>query len=382
MESVWPGKNLDLSQICLKGTVSNGYTRFEDGDVLVPKITPTFEASRSVLVDGLRNGAGAGTTELHVLRSTSRIEPRYLYYLTHSQPFLKLGEAAMYGVAGQKRVPDDFVRNFKVELPSLEEQRRIADFLDAETSRIDCLEEKYVKTDEVAFERFIANLASGVSRSSVWDESLDNSLPLRRVVSWVKTGATPPGKDESYFDTAGDVPWYGPASFGLSIDIEKADNYLSRRSVASSLVPIFPAEAVLLVGIGATAGKVGYIDEQGSGNQQITAITTNGNMRSRFLAWQLWAARDEMREVAPYTTLPIINNDFLKSLPVYVPSLAEQDAIVAQVDRDWRFYQDMSKRLKQAKEKLAERKQALITAAVTGQLDVTTAGRATSELRA
>src|SRR5262249_36935915 len=137
MEAVWPGKRLDLSQRRDKAQVAIGYTRFQSGDVLVPKITPTFEAARSILTPKLATGVGAGTTELHVLRPGSRIDGRYLAYIVNSVPFLRLGEAEMYGVAGQKRVPDEFIRNFLIDLPELEEQRQIADFLDTETTRID-----------------------------------------------------------------------------------------------------------------------------------------------------------------------------------------------------------------------------------------------------
>ena len=139
LENVWPGKRLDLSQSRPKSAVVTGYTRFESGDVVIPKITPTFEADRSVVIPGIPNSVGAGTTELHVVRPGSNIDPRYLLYIFHSHDFLKLGQAEMYGVAGQKRVPDEMIRNWTIELPTFDEQRHIADFLDVETARIDQL---------------------------------------------------------------------------------------------------------------------------------------------------------------------------------------------------------------------------------------------------
>ena len=139
MENVWPGDQLDLSQSRPKSAVATGYTRFESGDVVVPKITPTFEASRSALIPGIPSSVGAGTTELHVVRPGPDIDPRYLLYIFHSHDFLKLGAAEMYGVAGQKRVPDELIRDWTVDLPPIDEQRRIADFLDAETAKINQL---------------------------------------------------------------------------------------------------------------------------------------------------------------------------------------------------------------------------------------------------
>src|SRR5581483_10117029 len=102
-----------------KAEVASGFTRFQEGDILVPKITPTFEADRAAMASGLRNRVGCGTTELHVLRALSGTLPRFLYYLVRSRPFLGFGAAEMQGVAGQKRVPDEYIRDAKVALPPL-----------------------------------------------------------------------------------------------------------------------------------------------------------------------------------------------------------------------------------------------------------------------
>jgi len=138
LERVWPNA-FDPSESRQKGSVSTGYTRFRDGDVVVPKITPTFQADRTLIVHGLKGGVGAGTTELHIVRAGPGIETRYVRYLMSTRSFLHGGEAEMIGVAGQKRVPDSWLRDCQVPVTDVEQQRRIADFLDAETARIDAL---------------------------------------------------------------------------------------------------------------------------------------------------------------------------------------------------------------------------------------------------
>lgn len=139
LEAVWPD-SLDTSIERPKRELESGHTRFREGDLLVPKITPTFEASRSSMALGLRNGLGCGTTELHVLRpDPNLVYGRFLFYETHSCRFLSEGTGSMQGVAGQKRVPESMVAQFLIDLPSTDEQRRIADFLDRETGRIDRL---------------------------------------------------------------------------------------------------------------------------------------------------------------------------------------------------------------------------------------------------
>ena len=112
---------------------------FSTGDVLVAKITPCFENGKGALVRGTPERRRLRNSELHVLNLGNEIDARFLYYITVSDRFRRLGEAAMFGAAGQKRVPEDFVRNYRVPVPPLSQQRAIADYLDLETTRLDVL---------------------------------------------------------------------------------------------------------------------------------------------------------------------------------------------------------------------------------------------------
>ena len=142
MEAVREYGGIRLGQTRPIEEVAAGYTYFRDGDVAVAKITPCFENVKGAVVKGLKNGIGFGTTELHVLRPSFSIDQHFLFYLTISYAFRKLGESEMYGSAGQKRVPEDFIKNLKHPIPILAEQRSIAVFLDRETGHIDVLTTK------------------------------------------------------------------------------------------------------------------------------------------------------------------------------------------------------------------------------------------------
>ncbi|WBB76624.1 hypothetical protein O7602_14285 [Micromonospora sp. WMMD1128] len=135
LEAVWAGVASDFERRRPKREVMTGYTRFRSGDVLLPKVTPTFQAGR-VPVAKIDTLAGAGSTELHVLRPRAGVDPRFISYVCRSAAFLQEGVAAFQGVAGLQRVPDEFVRTFPVIDISSHEQRRIADYLDAQTARL------------------------------------------------------------------------------------------------------------------------------------------------------------------------------------------------------------------------------------------------------
>ncbi len=129
--------------------ISSGYTYFENNDVLVAKITPCFENGKGALVSNLKYGFGFGTTEFHVLRAQGKILPVYLFYLTKTYLFRVTGEAFMEGAAGQKRVSTDFVKDFMIAIPPIQEQREIVSYLDKATSRIDKTIEKIEKKIEL-----------------------------------------------------------------------------------------------------------------------------------------------------------------------------------------------------------------------------------------
>jgi len=116
----------------------NGFTYFEENDIIVAKITPCFENGKGALIKNLGSKVGFGSTEFHVLRSKENIIKELLYYLTKSDIFMKLGEASMTGAAGQKRVTNSFLEDFYFcYSKDIGEQNEIVRFIESETTRID-----------------------------------------------------------------------------------------------------------------------------------------------------------------------------------------------------------------------------------------------------
>ncbi len=123
--------------------VKKGFTHFANGDIGLAKITPCFENSKAAIFNGLVNGIGSGTTELHVARLLSKkINPRFILLFLKSPLFLFTGELKMTGSAGQKRVPKDFFTTFSLPLPPSEEQNRIVTKIDELMVLCDQLEQK------------------------------------------------------------------------------------------------------------------------------------------------------------------------------------------------------------------------------------------------
>lgn len=140
MEAIGDDGSINLERTRPIGEVETGYTYFREGDVTIAKITPCFENGKGAVMRGLFGGIGFGTTELIVARAKPfEATSNYLHWLFISTWFRKHGEASMYGAGGQKRVPDDFVRDFTIVFPAISEQQTIAAFLDRETAKLDTL---------------------------------------------------------------------------------------------------------------------------------------------------------------------------------------------------------------------------------------------------
>jgi type I restriction enzyme, S subunit len=366
MEAVWPDERLDVSRLRTKRAVATGYTRFQDGDVLLPKITPTFEAGRSVLISGLRNGVGAGTTELHVLRPRRQIEPRFLTYVTQSHPFLRLGEAEMYGVAGQKRVPDAFVRDFTVNLPAIEEQRRIADFLDAETRRI----------DEVRLARRRMQELLRLKRERVIEDLIDDQgyggtlVPLKHLVDAVKVGIviTP----AAWYVDSGGVP----ALRGVNVKPGRIDDndlvHISHEGHVFHRKSELRVGDLVVVRTGQAGAAAAVTDDfDGANCIDLVIVRTGVALVPRFAEYLLNSsyAKRRVAEFAVGSIQSHFNVAAMKAMPIPRRSPADQRRIVDEIDRAVEPIDKAINQMHGQDQLLAERRQALITAAVTGQLD-------------
>ena len=110
--------------------VKGGFTHLCDNSVAFAKISPCFENGKSFVVKNLKNGYGAGTTELIVLLPHNPLLKEYVFYCVNSAFFVNQALKTFKGTAGQQRLNMDFVENFTIPLPPLCEQEHIVQTLD------------------------------------------------------------------------------------------------------------------------------------------------------------------------------------------------------------------------------------------------------------
>ena len=124
-------RNQHTFEIKLWKDIKKGFTHFAEGDVGVAKITPCFQNRKSVIFRNLKNGYGAGTTELTVVRTINdTVLPEYLLWLFKTEYFIANGVKSFTGTAGQQRIHKDYLATCLIPLPPLAEQKRIVTKLD------------------------------------------------------------------------------------------------------------------------------------------------------------------------------------------------------------------------------------------------------------
>ena len=120
-------------------SIKSGFTHFANGDIAVAKISPCLENRKSMVLNNLPNGIGAGTTELYVFRPLCVIQQYGLYFFkTYS--FINQCISTFNGVVGQQRVGKNIVEEITFPLPPIKEQYRIVAKIEELFAQLDAIE--------------------------------------------------------------------------------------------------------------------------------------------------------------------------------------------------------------------------------------------------
>lgn len=203
-----------------------------------------------------------------------------------------------------------------------------------------------------------------------WIGEIPEHWEIRKLknIFLLSTGTTPKEYDKI---SEGDnlINWYTPSDIleGCN-DLFSSLRKLSERVIYENKISLFPIGTLLYVGIGASAGKVGYANENGYSNQQITGLIPL-ECYSRFYFYYLSVLKDKIRDNAFFTTLPIINNVYLGQELLPYPLLSEQQSIAKYLDQKCGEIDELITLQEEMITKLQSYKQSVITEAVTKGLN-------------
>ncbi|MEH0820716.1 restriction endonuclease subunit S [Micromonospora sp. CPCC 205714] len=302
-------------------------------------------------------------------RPRSDIDPRFVAYWTESRPYWDQIQAGAVRSTIENFSAGKF-QNLVLDVPPLDEQRRVADFLDAETSRMDRVRVARSRLQELLRlkrERVIEHLI-GDQRNA------HQLIPLKHLVDSVSVGIviTP-------------AAWYVesdgvPALRGINVKPGRIDDkdlvqisheghlvHRKSRLKAGDLVVVRTGQA------GAAAVVTPEFD--GANCIDLVIVRPGPFLAPRFAEYLLNSsyAKRRVAEFAVGSIQSHFNVAAMKAMPVPRKSPADQKRIVSEIDRAIEPIEKSVVEMQKQDELLVERRQAIITAAVTGQIDVTTA---------
>jgi type I restriction enzyme, S subunit len=326
--------------------VRSGFTAFQEDDVLFAKITPSMENGKGCHAVGLVNGFGFGTTEFHVLRAKGENSPRFLFHWLQSEMLRQKAEAEMTGTAGQQRVPASFFSRFKIVDLEPNEQQLIADILDTIDAAIQHTQGVIDKLKEVRAGLLHDLLTYGIDANGDLRENVENQhtpygdLPADwrvvqlKTVGDVKSGLTL-GRDLSGSQTV-EVPYM--RVFNVQ------DGYLDLSDIKT--IEVLPHEVDnyrLEIG-DVLMNEGGDFDKLGRGtvwqgeielclhqNHVFRVRTDQSILNPMFLSLisgSNFGKKFFVLSSKQSTNLASINSTQLKSFPVPLPHIDEQNAIV------------------------------------------------------
>ena len=290
---------------------------------------------------------------------------------------------------GQPNISQDVVSSLRVPAPEIQEQKQITEFLDRETAKIDALVAEQEQLITLLKEKRQAVISHAVTKG------LDPSVPMKDSgVEWL--GEVPAHwdlskvkhvcyvndgnhgeeypKEGDYTDELDGVPFIrGGNIVGLSVSSEDM-LYITREKNDSMRKGNIRAGDILFMNRG-DIGKVALVPPEFEGanlNSQIAYLRCNTNLQQRFLlhflvSKQIQCLIESMKAGSVLTQFPIRD---INEIAVPLPDLSEQNAIVKLLDDTTSRFDELTIEAERTIELLQERRSALISAAVTGQIDI------------
>ena len=338
---------------------------FKSGDVLFGKLRPYLAKVLRARHDGICTG------ELLVIRPKD-ITSDFLFNYMLAQDFISIVDSSTYG-AKMPRANWDFISNLPMLLPQLKEQQPITSFLDRETSRIDKLISKKERQIELLQEKHVSLISHAVTKgldpnARMKDSGIDwlGKIPERWGIKQLKYCS--PLINEKVNGSITELPYTGLENIepwtGRLIQNEEP-------TTSEGQSNIFKSGDVLFGKLRPYLAKVFRARQNGICSSELLVLRPN-DITSDFLFYYM-LDRDIINIVDSSTygaKMPRANWDFISNLPMLLPPLKEQRIIVGFLENETRRINALIDKIRKSIDMLHEYRTALISAAVTGKIDL------------
>ncbi|MFC8642181.1 restriction endonuclease subunit S [[Kitasatospora] papulosa] len=327
------------------------------------------------------------STGFAVLDAQPGVESRFLGYHCRSQPFIDEVVARSTGVS-YPAINASEIGNLSISLPSQEDQRRISDFLDAETARINQIMRAATEGRRLLDARRWATvhaLSTGADQVGEhrdpglgWAQKIPTTWPVvpLKFVADLGSGHTPSRSRPEYWQDC-TIPWISLFDVGRMRNVRQTELSTTAQSIstlgmANSSACLHPAGTVVL----SRTASVGFSTVMGvdmAVSQHFVTWTCGERLAPSYLLLLLRSMKQYFESVQVGTTNVTVFMPDLYSIKVPLPPIHEQHDIVDRITLQTNTIDALAERFDRQISLLKERRQALITAAVAGQFDVSAA---------
>ena len=311
--------------------------------------------------------------------SDSLLPLEYLYYVLPKF----LIENASTNIYGARILNQELIRNAIILKPTYEEAKTIANFLDYQTAQIDTLIDKQQTLIQLLKEKRQAVISHAVTKGLNPDAPMKDSgvewlgeVPehweVGRVGYYgqVLNGSTPSKANLSYWHPK-EVAWLSSGEVNQYY-IESPTDYISYKALKECSVTLLPVGTLVMgmIGQGKTRGTSAVTKIEATINQNLAAVIPNENLYSNYAHLFFQAAYKELREDARGGNQAALNCEIIRDFKITIPPINEQRTIFIEVNKISDKFDILIVKAEQAIELMQERRTALISAAVTGKIDV------------
>ena len=282
-----------------------GGTKFRNGDTIMARITPCLENGKIAKVSVLSDGeVGFGSTEYIVFRAIDGVsDADFLYYLICSPLVRNPAIKSMVGSSGRQRVQTDVVANLDVELPPIEEQRKIGGLLKAIDDKIelnDVINNNLLQQLHILYSRLFCNSAM--------------DTPLGEVVA-TTSGGTPSRKHDEYYSDSS-ICWVKSKEL-LGNYIHETEEHINDLAIKKSSAKLLPKHSVLIAMYGATVGACCVISKPMTCNQAVCALLCNENYPYTYLFQIAYESQQKFINLAVGSAQQNISQVLIKQLNLH-----------------------------------------------------------------
>lgn len=332
----------------------------------------------------MSNYEGVITSAYTVFRAKTPINNQYFKMLFKCDGFISKMNSLTVGIREGKNIMFNDFANTYIPLPSLDEQQRIAEFLEHKCTKIDATIEKEQQVIEKLkeYKRSIITEAvtKGLNSNVPMKESgIDwvgevpeawESCRLRDFAVIVRGGSPRPAGDERYYD--GDIPFMKISDITKDENVYVNECESSIKEAGLAKTRLVPSGTLLLTNSGATLGIPKICTFDTAFNDGIAAfISFNKGVEIKFLYYFLKSRTKWYLEVASMGQgQPNLNINIIGNTRIFLPPIQEQKQIVNYLDKKCNQIDSTIEKKQRLIEKLADYKKSLIYEAVTGKLEV------------